>query len=129
MISRSSICDFHIRSEDFLSCKTSFFCSCTEEVIKGRVLRYGTSAGSAEVQLIVDQQDKDDNGYSVNLPYRTSKRFSTRKRTKSQVEIIESNTNHSTTKIKYPNINIRSTQDHRRVDIMSLSFSMFNFLS
>lgn len=67
--------------------------------MKERALRYGASAGSAEVELMVDQQDNDDDEYLVNSPHRTSKRSPTRKRSKSRSEMTESNTNYPTTKI------------------------------
>ena len=66
----------------------------TEEVMKERALRYGTSAGSEEVELILDQQDKDDDEYSIGSPHRTSK-----KRSKSQFEMNASHTDHPTSKI------------------------------
>lgn len=94
--------------------ESSLFFPGSEEQIKERALRYGTSAGSEELELFHHHDDSEDDEYSIGSANRTSKRSQGRKRNKSHIETIA---NHPVNKI--------SKQYNSKY--MRLSKSMFDF--
>lgn len=84
--------------------------------MKERALRYGASAGSEELELIPNQEESEDDEYSLTSSNRTSKRSQGRKRNKSQVETISSTTNQ-------PPINKNSKHTRLSKSMLDLIFS------